>query len=138
MVVTLSLDEISEALHHAPHAAHREMHAKPALEEGDQAVDRGDVERIAADEQWMEAEREAQSRIAHMLGDEPMHAAIAFQPHKIGKHLHHVRERSEGHGPQLFEADAVDGFRLTHEGAITGHIAQRQPPDLSQHRSFVP
>ena len=86
----LPFDQPDQALHQAAGAAHREVHAPAPLEKGDQAVDRGGGERIAADQQRMEAQHHAQPRIAHVLGDEAVHGAIALEAHQVGQHPRHV------------------------------------------------
>ena len=68
-LAALALDQVHQPVYEAAGAAHREVHAVATLEVRDQAVDRGDVERIAADEQRMETQHEAQPRIAHVARD---------------------------------------------------------------------
>ncbi len=55
-------------LHDGAGAAFREMHAPMAFKMGDEAVDRRRLQRIAADEERMERERDADALVPHEAG----------------------------------------------------------------------
>ena len=63
-LAALAFDQADEAAHQRARAAHGVVHAHALHERGDHAVDRARPERVAADEQRMEAERRAQPLVA--------------------------------------------------------------------------
>ena len=109
------------------------MHAPAALEKRDQAVDRGRRKRVAADEQGMEAQGEAQARIAHVGGDQTVDRVITLQAHEVRRELEHVGEGVERLGAQLFERDLVNRLADLHETLVTGLIRRGETFDLLGH-----
>ncbi len=109
------------------------MHAELALEIGDHAVDGGDPERVAADEEGMEAQRHADARVLHARGHMLVHGAPGAQLHQVRQDAQHVHRRAEGHMAKLFEADPVDRFALRHESVVARHVTGRQPAHLGAH-----
>ncbi len=91
----LALDQVDEARDERAGAAHGEMHAPALLQRGDQAVDGAGAERIAADQQRMEAEDGAQALVTEMLRDQRIDAAIALQAHEVRRDARHVERRTK-------------------------------------------
>ena len=59
--------------------------------------------------------------------------APGAEPQQIGRDLHHVEGRAEGHVAQLLEADPVDRLALGHEFLIALDIARRDAADFLAH-----
>ena len=133
----LPLDQAHQALHQAARAAHREVHAEAPLEEGDQAVDRGGGEGIAAHQQRLEGQHHAQPLVLHMLAGQRIDRAIALQFQQLGQHARHVGPAVEGHVAQLLEADLVDRLAGGEEALVAGHVARREAGDLGAHRRGI-
>ena len=93
-VAALRLDELDKARDERARAAHREMHAPALLQEWDQAIDRAGAERIAADQQRMEAEDRPQPLVAEISRHEAVDAAMAPEPHEIAGDARHVERSS--------------------------------------------
>ena len=74
-------------------AADRAVHAEAAFEMGDEDVHRGDVERVAADEQRMEGQGHPQPRIAHPERRVTVHGPVGPEPHKGGDGLQKLDRR---------------------------------------------
>ncbi|EEF25157.1 conserved hypothetical protein, partial [Ricinus communis] len=135
--VALPLDQTDQPADQTAGAAHREVHAPLPLQMRDQSVDRRDGERVAADEQRMKAQHEAQPLVAHMTGHQAVQAAVALQLHHRRQHARHVDPAVEGHVAQLFETDPEGGFAGLHEALVAGHVVRRQPRHLASHRLGV-
>ncbi len=88
----LRLDQPDEAADQRPHAAHGVMDAELPLRERDQAIDRARPERVAADQQRMEAEHGPQPLVAQIFRHEAVDAAVAFEPEEVGGDARHVDE----------------------------------------------
>ena len=132
-LTALPFDQAHQAADQAAGAAHREVHAELPLEEGDQAIDRGGAERVAAHQQRLEGEHHAQALVLHMLAGQLIDGAIALQPHQVGHHPGHVGPTVEGHMAELLEADPIDGLAGGQEALVAGHIRRRQPSHLGPH-----
>ena len=116
-----------------PRAAHGEMDAPLALEEADEGVDRRGLERVAADEQRMEAEDLPELVALDVLGDHPVHGAVALQLHHLGHDLGHVPQLGERHVRELLEAHLKDVAAHVVEPLVAFDVARREPAHLLDH-----
>ena len=81
----------------------------------------------------MEAEDDAQPRIAQILCDHAVNRTVALQPQQIREDPQHVREACEGDVSKLFESDAEDRFRLPLEALVALQVAGGKACDLRAH-----
>ena len=130
---TLPFDQLHQTVDQAPGAAHRKMHAPAPFQEGDQAIDRACGKRVAADQQRMEAEHDAQPGIAKEFRDQAVDAAIARQPDHLGRDPRHVGPFAERHVAELFESDLEDLLAGLHVAVVAADIAGRKSCDLRAH-----
>ena len=133
----LPLDQPHHAGDQRAGPAHREMHAVFAFQEGDEAIDRGRAERIAADQERMEAQHLTQLLAAHVTRHFAIDRAKAFQPHQIGQDADHVGDGSERHMAEPLEPRAVGCLAHRHEGAVAREIARCEPRNFALHRVGV-
>ena len=113
------------------------MNAPALLQEGDQAIDRAGPERVAADQQRMEAEDDPEPLVANILGDEPVDAAMAAEPYEIPGDARHVDDRAEGSVAKPFESDPVDRFAAAHEALKPLDVIGIETRHLGAHRRLV-
>ena len=132
-LAALALDQANQPLHQPPGSAHGKMHPPTPLQEGDQAVDAARAERVAADQQRMEAEHHAQTGIADVFRDQAINAAIALQSDQIWYHPYHVAQRPERDMTEFLEPDPADGFAQLHEALIARDIGRAEFGHLSAH-----
>ena len=109
------------------------MHATLALEPGDQGVDGAGGERVAADQERMEAEDGAQPVILDEFRDEAVDAAPAAEADEVGGDAGHVGPVQERHVAELLEADAVDLLAGGHEAVVASDVVGREAGDLGAH-----
>ena len=129
-LVALPCDEPHQALDQAAGAAHGRVHPPVTLQEGDQGIDGGDRQGVAADQQGMEGQDHAQARILDVLGDQAVDGPVAAQPHHVRDDLGHVPERVEGHVAELLEAHPIDGLAFLHVAVVAGDVAGGEAGDL--------
>ena len=134
---TAAFQQADQALNQSTGAAHRPVHAELALQRSDQAVNAGAGERVAADQQRVEAEHDAQLRVTQMPGGH----GVQRLP---GAHLHHrrhgrqqVADGVEGHGGEFLEAQLVAAVGLGDERLVAGQIRRAEAGDLGAHRGVV-
>ena len=82
-LAALALNQADKTFDESAGPAHHEVNAPALFEKRDQTIDRAGAERTAADQQRMETEHRAQALVAKIFGDEPVNAAIAFQPDQV-------------------------------------------------------
>ena len=93
-----------------PGAADGEVHTPAPLQKRDQAIDGRGVEGIAADEQRMEAQGEAQPGILDEGCRHAIDGPVAAQPHQLRGEPNHVEPGIEWHVPQALEGHLVNGL----------------------------
>ncbi len=108
----------------------REMHSPTLLEGVDQRVDGRGVERVAADEQRVEAERLAQVLVLHEPRDHAVHAAIALQPDQLGRGLDHAGKVEERHAAELDVTFLEHLLRVHEEAPIAVDVSRAFGADL--------
>ena len=86
------------------------MHAEFPFQVHNEAVDGAGVERIAADEKRVEAERDAQAGVADVLFYDAGDAPIAGEADEMRENPRHVRPRAEGFVGKFLKTDFVNGF----------------------------
>ena len=114
-------------------AAHGVVHAEGAFEVRDQDVDRGDVERVAADEERVERQRHAQPRVAHAARDVGVDRAVGAQAREGRQHPDEVGEPVHRPAAEVLEAEAVAHGAFGEEPVVAGEIAGREAGDLGAH-----
>src|SRR6476469_243468 len=134
---TVPLDQPDQAFDQPPRAAQRKMHAPAALQECDQAIDRACRERIAADQEWVEAEHDTQALIAKKIRHQAEDATIARQLDHFRRDPRHVGPAAERHVAQALETDLEYLLARLHVSVVTIDIAWRKPRDLAAHRVSV-
>lgn len=133
----VELDQADEAANERAHAAHGVVHAHLFHERGDHAVDRARPERVAADQQGMEAERRPQALVLEISGDDRVDAAIALEPDEVRGDPRHVHQRVERLVGETLEAEAIDLPALLHESLEPRDVALAELGDLGAHRGGV-
>jgi hypothetical protein len=113
------------------------MHTPVALEKRNQAVDRADGERIAADQQGMKTKHGAQPVILHVTRHQAIHAAIASQPRHFGHHTRHINPGPERHVAKLLKTDAEYRLARAHVAFVAIDVCHRQPRHFVAHRRRV-
>ena len=89
-VAALALHQLRHGPDQCAGSADRKMHAILPFEIGDHAVDRRHLERVAADEQRVEAERHADLGVLDAGRYMLVHGAPGAQAQQVGCDLHHV------------------------------------------------
>ncbi len=128
----LPFDQLHHAIDQPSGAAQCEVHAPAPLQERDQAIDRARGKGIAADQQRMEAEDDAQPGIAEEFRNQAVDAAIARQPDHFRRDPRHVGPFAEGNVAELLEADLEDRLAGVHVAVVAGDIVRRKPRDLAR------
>ena len=123
--------------HQRAGAAHRPVHTPLALERMNQAVDAGDRERVAADQQRLQREHHAQPGLTHATGHQRMQAAPAAHLEQIRHRAQQIPQRVVGDRAELEKADVVGELRFLHQPVVAGHIAGRHAADLLAQRIDV-
>ncbi len=100
------------------------------LQMRDQAVIGRRRHRVAADQQRMEAEGDAQLRIGEIVAHLAEHRAIALQADHGGRRAQQGADAVEGLVRQLAEGDAVDRLAVPHEAFEAGQVLWRDARDL--------
>ncbi len=131
------LDQAHQPAYQCAGAPHREMHAPTSFQRGDQAVDRGRREGVAADQQRLKGEYHAQLRVAHVARRQAMHAAPGLEPQQVQQRARHVGPMVEGLMHQLLEADFEDALAGLQESFVAFDVAGCQAGDLGAHRRRV-
>ena len=129
--------QIGHRLHQRAGAAHGVVHAPPLLQIVDQAVERGGVERIAADEQRMKAQREAQFRAFHPVRDIGVDAVVPAQPQQPWQHGDHLVDLVKRLVRHFRKGEIVDALAVAGEAVIARQIVGRDAGDLGAHRRRV-
>ena len=135
--VALAFDQRHQPGNQLAGAADGAVHAVFALEMADEGIERGDAERVAADEQRMEAEGDPQPRVADVArhhGVDGLVGAVADEARDGAQHRHRRRER---HLAEILEGEAVDLLALDEEALVAGQVAGRQAGDLGPHGGIV-
>lgn len=127
---TLPFDQIHQPLDHGAGAAHRRMHAPFTLQEGDEDIDRGHGEGIAADQQRMEGQHLTDEGIFDIARHHPIDGAIALKHRHVGHDAQHVGEVREGYMGQILESDLEHLLAHGHEAVIARHVRRRILGDL--------
>ena len=128
-----ALDQPDQPLHQRAHAAHGVVDAVRTLQMRDQAVIRRGGQRIAADQQRMEAECDPQLRMAEIVGDLGIDRAVALQADQVGHRGQQRAELVEGLVDQLGEGDVVDLLAVADEAVEATGILRRDARDLRPH-----
>ncbi len=113
------------------------MHAPAFFQEGDQAIDRAGAKGIAADEKGVKAEDGPQPLVAKIFRNEAVDASVALEADEMAGDARHIGERAEGRVSELLEADAVDGFAVSHEAFEARNIPRIEARNFRPHRRFV-
>ncbi len=100
-------------------------------------VDRGDVERIAADEQGMERQRHAQPLVAHPHGGMGMHRPVGAKPREGRQHLHQFLQPIHRPPAEVFVPQPISPLAVHEEPVVSRQVARRQPLHLRAHRGGV-
>ena len=100
---------------------------------GDQGVHGRHRERVAADQQRVKRQDDAQPRVFHVPGDQRVEAGQAAHAQHVGDDLEHVREVRERHGAHFFVAERIGQFTGFQELLVAGHVARRQARHLAEH-----
>ena len=81
----------------------------------------------------MEAEGDAQPRIAEVRRNDRIDAAPRLHLQQVGRHPDHVHERAERNMAEILETEAAQFHAQRHEALIALDIARRQPRHLGPH-----
>ncbi len=131
------LEQLDHALDQRAGAAAREPHAPLLLERVDQRVDRAGLERVAADEQRVEAERLAQLRVLDVAADHRIDRAERLVAHQLRGGLHHRPEVEERLVTELLIAFAEDVLAIVEEALVPGDVLRVLGLDLGEQRLVV-
>ena len=132
-VAALPPDKVDQAVDDFAGPAHCGVHAPAAFQIGDQAVDRRRRKRIAADQQGMKAEHDAQLGVLHVFRDEAEDGTVAFKAQQVRRDPRHVGERAEWDVSQFFEPDPIDLLALLEEPFVTGDVVRRNAGHFGAH-----
>ncbi len=125
------LDQVDEAADQRAHPAHGVMHAELLLEIGDHAVDRTRPERVAADQQRMEAERRPQALVARNISIRPRRrCGSPSSRRRSGATRAMSMSELNGASPSRLEAEAIDLLAALQEPLESGDVAwiESAPP----------
>jgi hypothetical protein len=124
------LEQPREPGDHRSRAAHGEPHPPLLLEVVDERIDGRALERVAADEQGMEAEHLPQPLVLDVAADEAGHRLVRLQPDQVPGHAHHVAEAMERLVDQR-EASLEDLLGGRGEAQVAVHVVRVEPPHLA-------
>ena len=133
----LPLDHARHRLRQRRHAAHRVVDAEGGLQVADEDVHRGHAERVAADEERMEAQRHAQPRVAHPRGGVGMDRAVGSEPREGRQDAHRLAPLVHRAAAEILEPHAVARLRVAQEAVVAGQVRGRHPRHLGPHRGGV-
>lgn len=117
-------------------AADGVMDAPLALQVVDEDIERGGVERVAADEEGVKGETAAQEVILDEFGDVAVDAAVGLQPHQVGGdagHIGGVQERLVDQG----DAGVEDFLRGGDEAGVAILVGRVELVDLLEDEVVV-
>ena len=131
------LEQSDHALDQGAGAAAREPHAPLLLERVDQRIDAAGLERVAADEQRVEAKRLPQLLVVDVARDDRIDRAEGLVLHEAGRRLEHRLEVEERLVAELEIALAEDTLAIFQKLAVALDIARRLLGDLREQRLVV-
>ncbi len=113
------------------------MHPEFPFEMQDQRVNRRHIERIAADEERVKAQRHAQAFIRDVPRDHFVERAIRPHHRHLRHGFQHIRELRKGLRGKLLIAHAIDGGAFLQDLRIAIRLARREGRDALAHRRLV-
>ena len=119
---TAAFQQTHQALHDGAGAAHGRMHTPGALQRIDQGIGAGDRKRIAANQQGVKAQHDAQFVVADVFGHQAVNAAPCAHAGKRGNGIDQVANRVEGNRPQTFKAQGFAQLGIGQKVFITDQI----------------
>ena len=131
------LEQLDHALDQRPRAAAREPDPPLLLERVDQRIDRARLERVAADQQRVEAERLAQLRVRDVAADHRIDAAERLVAHQLRRGLHHRAEVEERLVAELLVPFAEDVLGVVQEPLVTVDVLRILRRNLREQRLVV-
>ena len=131
------LEQLDHAFDQCAGATARKPHAPLLFERVDQRIDRARLERIAADQQRVEAERLAQLRVLDVAADHRIDRAERLVAHQLRRRLHHRAKVEERLVAKFFIAFAEDVLAILEEALVTGDVLRVLGLDLREQRVVV-
>ena len=128
----VALAEGEEGVDEGTGAAAGEPDAPLAFEVVDEGVKTRGVERVAADEEGLDAEEHAQGRIAQVTADEIVNGAVATQANEIRQDADHVRESAEGFGGEFGKACVVEFTGFFEKAEVSALVERIEFGDFAQ------
>ena len=127
------LQQIDHALHDGAGAAHGRVNPVAPLQGVDQAVNTGHRERIAANQQGLQAHGHAQFGMLEVARHQAVHGAPSPHTSHGGQGCKQIKNTVKGLAAQGFEPELVAKIRLSHEFIEARHIVRADPGYLGAH-----